>query len=181
MFERCETGVNVSHAPHLVAPIGRRRILVHFDHGEGIAPSTACCPAPLLASQRYSVGPDGRRYQGACRTTSKAAGSIASSRAPRLPEILRATGRWEPQKRAPPDVALNELRWRPFAASQRANETLEEVATEDPSTTQAEARCEVVRSGSSSEKRGAGGSRTHDGGFAIRCLSHLATAPESCA
>ena len=25
--------------------------------------------------------------------------------------------------------------------------------------------------------RGAGGSRTHDGGFAIRCLSHLATAP----
>ena len=26
-------------------------------------------------------------------------------------------------------------------------------------------------------KRGAGGSRTHDGGFAIRCLSHLATAP----
>ena len=31
------------------------------------------------------------------------------------------------------------------------------------------------------EERGAGGSRTHDGGFAIRCLSHLATAPESCA
>ncbi len=28
-----------------------------------------------------------------------------------------------------------------------------------------------------SAKRGAGGSRTHDGGFAIRCLSHLATAP----
>ncbi len=27
------------------------------------------------------------------------------------------------------------------------------------------------------KKRGAGGSRTHDGGFAIRCLSHLATAP----
>ena len=27
--------------------------------------------------------------------------------------------------------------------------------------------------------RGAGGSRTHDGGFAIRCLSHLATAPIS--
>ena len=26
--------------------------------------------------------------------------------------------------------------------------------------------------------RGAGGSRTHDGGFAIRCLSHLATAPD---
>ncbi len=26
-------------------------------------------------------------------------------------------------------------------------------------------------------KRGAGGSRTHGGGFAIRCLSHLATAP----
>lgn len=26
-------------------------------------------------------------------------------------------------------------------------------------------------------ERGAGGSRTHDGGFAIRCLSHLATAP----
>ncbi len=27
------------------------------------------------------------------------------------------------------------------------------------------------------KKKGAGGSRTHDGGFAIRCLSHLATAP----
>jgi hypothetical protein len=27
--------------------------------------------------------------------------------------------------------------------------------------------------------RGAGGSRTHDGGFAIRCLSHLATAPSN--
>ena len=27
------------------------------------------------------------------------------------------------------------------------------------------------------QKRGAGGSRTHDGGFAIRCLSLLATAP----
>ena len=27
-------------------------------------------------------------------------------------------------------------------------------------------------------KKGAGGIRTHDGGFAIRCLSHLATAPQ---
>ncbi len=27
------------------------------------------------------------------------------------------------------------------------------------------------------EKRGVGGSRTRDGGFAIRCLSHLATTP----
>ncbi len=26
-------------------------------------------------------------------------------------------------------------------------------------------------------KRGVGGSRTRDGGFAIRCLSHLATTP----
>ena len=26
-------------------------------------------------------------------------------------------------------------------------------------------------------ERGAGGSRTHDGGFAIRCLSHLAIPP----
>ena len=29
------------------------------------------------------------------------------------------------------------------------------------------------------KRKGAGGSRTHDGGFAIRCLSHLATAPHA--
>ena len=40
--------------------------------------------------------------------------------------------------------------------------------------------CEPFWLASSRKKeKGAGGSRTHDGGFAIRCLSHLATAPRA--
>ncbi len=67
-----------------------------------------------------------------------------------------------------------------FGAESCVNEIVE-TAKENPTTeSEGEASCEVMRDDARENEKGAGGSRTHDGGFAIRCLSLLATAPVGC-
>jgi hypothetical protein len=57
------------------------------------------------------------------------------------------------------------------------DKALEIADRETQAAAQVEPTCEVMRADATAGKKGAGGSRTHDGGFAIRCLSLLATAP----
>jgi hypothetical protein len=65
----------------------------------------------------------------------------------------------------------------PFGANSCLQDALTLADGNSADAPQVEPPCQVMRADATGDERGAGGSRTHDGGFAIRCLSLLATAP----
>jgi len=73
-------------------------------------------------------------------------------------------------QRAPGETVL-------FGADSCVTEIVEMAQQKSPAASETDATSEVVPLDAVRCVRGAGGSRTHDGGFAIRCLSLLATAP----